>query len=160
MDGQENLSGIAEVAVALAGFSGLFAALRHGGDRVLTEIERNALIRLLTVSLGAAILSLAPTPLLLLGVAEPTVWDIGCLLLGAFTVGALAWIAATRPVVRFPKLLWLMLSLTLGVGAFQFGSVADLFALPSSGVFAAGLWWLIVISALQFLLQAIASTRT
>jgi hypothetical protein len=155
----ENLTGIAEIAVALAGFSGLFAALRRGGGHDFSEIERSALVRLLVASLGTTILSFSPIPLLHLGLAEPAVWNIGCLLLGTFMTGIILWMAASRPTVRFPKLLWSLLSITLVFAGLQFVSVAGLFALPGFGVFVAGLWWLIAVSAMQFLLQVIASTR-
>jgi hypothetical protein len=161
LDGREALSGIAEVAVALAGFSGLFAAFRRGRGEQFVESERQALLFMLTASLGAAVISLAPVPLLLFGISESIVWLIACLSLGIFLASANIWaIRSGRTLTRVPKLFWTLVSFSWGFTVLQFLGVAGLFELPRSAVFAAGLWWLIFGAAIQFLIQAVAATRS
>jgi hypothetical protein len=161
LDGREALSGIAEVAVALAGFSGLFAAFRRGRGEQFIESERQALLVMLTASLGAAVLSLAPVPLLLFGISESIVWLIACLSLGIFLAGATIWgTRSGRTLTRFPKVFWVLVALSWSFAVLQFLGVAGLFGLPRPAVFAAGLWWLIFSAAIQFLLQAVAATRS
>jgi hypothetical protein len=50
--------------------------------------------------------------------------------------------------------------LAWGFTVLQFLGVAGLFGLPREAVFAAGLWWLILMAAIQFLAQAAAATRS
>jgi len=160
LDGREALSGIAEVAVGLAGFSGLFAAFRRGRGEQFGEGERHALLFMLAVSLGAAVLSLTPIPLLLFGIPESIVWLIACLSLGVFLAGISTWATRLRRLARFPRLFWPLLSLTWGFTILQFLGVAALFGLPRPAVFASGLWWLIVGAAIQFFAQAVAASRS
>ena len=158
LDGREAISGIAEVAVALAGFSGLFAVFRRGRGEQLAETERQALLVMLAVSLGAAVLSLAPLPLLLFGMPESIVWLLACLSLGLFVACIATFAARGRSLSRFPKLFLTLLCLTWGFAVLQFVGVAGL--LPRAAVFAAGLWWLIFGASIQFFLQAVAATRS
>ena len=160
MDGRDALSGIAEVAVALAGFSGLFAAFRRGRGEQFTETERQALLFMIAASLGAAVLSLAPLPLLLFGIPESIVWLIGCFSLGLFLIVISAWATRSGRLSRFRRLFWSLMPLAWGFTVLQFLGVAGLFGLPRAAVFAAGLWWLILMASIQFLAQAVAATRS
>ena len=160
MDGRDALSGIAEVAVTLAGFSGLFAAFRRGRGDQFTDTERHALLFMLTTSLGAAVLSLAPLPLFLFGIPESVVWLIGCFSLGLFLIVISAWATRRGRLSRFPRLFWTIVPLAWGFTMLQFLGVAGLFGLPRAAVFAAGLWWLILTAAIQFIAQAVAATRS
>jgi hypothetical protein len=116
---------------------------------------------MLVASLGAAVISLAPIPLLLFGISESKVRLIGCVFLGTFLAAASLW--ATRSggrLARFPKVFWTALSVSWGFTALQLVGVAGLFGLPRPAVFAAGLWWLVFLASTQFLAQAVAATRS
>jgi hypothetical protein len=158
LDAQETLSGIAEVAVALAGFSGLFVALRTGRE-ALSHVERQALLLMLTLSLGAAVISLAPIPLLLFGVPEPLVWLAGCLSMGVLLAVVAGWTTRVRRSSRFPKITWAVLSVTWGFVFLQVVGAGGLFGVPRPAAFAAGLWWAISAAAIQFIFQVVATTR-
>ena len=54
------LTSVAEVSVALAGFSGLFVAFSRSRGRSLLPIERYALLFLLFASLSAVLLAILP----------------------------------------------------------------------------------------------------
>ncbi len=148
------------MAVALAGFSGLFAALRGARGQGFEASERGALLFMLAASLGAAVLSLLPIPLFLFGLAEPTVWLIACLALAVFLVSITTWAARSVNLVRFPMVFWPLFSMSCVFTLLQLVGVAGLFGLPRAAVFAAGLWYLILTAAAQFFTQAVVATRS
>jgi hypothetical protein len=77
MDRAEALLSLAEIALATAGFGGIFVALSR--DRVATRSPADTyrLVVLLCAALSTLVLSLLPLALLELGVAESAVWAIG-----------------------------------------------------------------------------------
>lgn len=119
-----------------------------------------ALLFMLTASLGAAVLSLLPLPLLLFGIADSTVWLIGCVALGIFLATTSIWGIRFAQLARFPAAFWTLISIAAGFTLLQVVGAFGLFALPRVAIFAAGLWWLILSAALQFFIQAVAATRS
>ncbi len=65
MQASDELLTIAELAIALAGFSGVVVAFAHQGK--LTAIDRTRFTLLLSLAMGAAVVSFAPSLLHLLG---------------------------------------------------------------------------------------------
>lgn len=75
MDSTDALTTIAEVAVGLAGFSGVVVVLgRQPGE--FTRVEAGRLVVLLMSSLGALFFALLPFALFPLGLDTSTVWRI------------------------------------------------------------------------------------
>jgi len=74
----ESLDTIAEVAVTLAGFAGLIAALAGASHQGLPRRQRIAFWLVLATSLATLILSFLPRVLFNFGVSEPTSWRICC----------------------------------------------------------------------------------
>ena len=88
MSAKDELLSIAEIAVALIGFSGLIFVVRA---RDVTELETRDLSALaMIVSAGSIALafSLLPLPLSHVGLSEPVFWRISSLLFGVTMVAA------------------------------------------------------------------------
>ena len=82
-DPESTLSTIAEIAVALAGFTGVVAVLGSRRDHDWSPEERLQLRTLVETSLTALFLSFAPSVLGQVMASEAAVWRIANLLLGA-----------------------------------------------------------------------------
>lgn len=80
----ELLGTIAEVAVTLAGFSGVIFALGSRAGGKLTEKEESGLMHMLLTSFGPVLISLAALALLDSGIEEATAWRISCGVVGAY----------------------------------------------------------------------------
>ncbi len=72
MQASDELLTIAELAIALAGFSGVVVAFAHQGR--LTAIDRWRFAGLLTLSMGAALVAFVPSLLHFLGLAGSALW--------------------------------------------------------------------------------------
>ncbi len=82
LDPQATLTTIAEVSVALAGFTGIAAVLGSRRDQEWTPEERLRLRTLVETSLTALFLSFAPSVLGLIMTSDSAVWRLANLLLG------------------------------------------------------------------------------
>ncbi len=78
MESFESRNTIAEVAVTLAGFAGLIAALAGASHQGLPPRQRIAFWLVLATSLATLILSFLPRVLFNFGLSEPTSWRICC----------------------------------------------------------------------------------
>ena len=149
-------STIAEVGVALAGFSGLFLAFSRGETGKFTHVERMAVVYLLCSSLGATVIALLAGVLSPLDPLELAFLNSAT---GVTIVSLAVWVhrlarkRSIRP--RYPwvrrllePIAWLtaflQLLALLGVG-------------PASTFIALGLWWLIVAASAQFIVQVVAT---
>ncbi len=72
MQASDELLTIAELAVALAGFSGVVVAFAHQGK--LTTLDRWRFAGLLLLSMGAAVIAFVPSLLHFLGLTGPALW--------------------------------------------------------------------------------------
>jgi integral membrane sensor domain MASE1 len=68
----DELLTIAEIAIALAGFSGVVVAFAHQG--VLSRIDRSRFAALLALSMGAAVVAFVPSILELSGYTGSALW--------------------------------------------------------------------------------------
>jgi hypothetical protein len=137
MAAKDELLAIAEIAVALVGFSGLIFVVRA---RNVTDLETRDLSALaMIVSTGSVALAFAllPLPLSYLGLAEPLFWRISSGALGAtMLAGAGVFHAVNRRLgraghpERTPRLNRAALVTTFSVGA--------LLALSALGVLSSG----------------------
>ena len=136
MQAQELLMAIAQIAVALAGFSGLIAAIRTAAPEGWHPRDVWSLSWMLGASIGALLFALLPAWLALFGREEAGVFRIASALLCAFTASFVGVMAnsgrrLTRsgypPRVKgFPALLVIVLSVAaLTTGAAAFGAFPD-----------------------------------
>jgi hypothetical protein len=82
--GDELLSTIAEVAVTLAGFSGVIFALGNRAGGKLTAKEESGLTHMLLTSFGPVLISLIALALLKSGLEDAQAWRISCGATGIF----------------------------------------------------------------------------
>jgi hypothetical protein len=100
----ESLDTIAEVAVTLAGFAGMIAALAGASHQGLPRRQRIAFWLVLATSLATLILSFLPRVLFNFGLSEPTSWRICCgvlALVNFVTLGLLIRVRCSRK--EFPR---------------------------------------------------------
>jgi hypothetical protein len=149
-------STIAEIAVGLAGFSGLVLVLDQRRNR-LTGLEKYRLILLLTPSLLALFLALAPLALLETGIGSTVLWRAASGVQALICVGLVAGFAPwTRRVMQeAPEIFhWPQLTLVTGGyllnGVFQGLHAVGLFGSPNPGVYLVGLVFLLLHAGQQF----------
>jgi hypothetical protein len=150
----EALSTIAEVAIGLAGFSGIVVILSRTYERRLTPLERYRLFILLVPSLATTFLALVTLALVASDV--PGAFRIGSLLLAVFCI----WFPASRvrKTIRFHRrvpdlinagVVWSLLAGYLLVASLSllhaFGVITEVPA-----VLLLGLLWPLFQSAVQF----------
>ena len=99
-DPQATLTTIAEVSVALAGFTGVVAVLGSRRDHEWTPEERLQLRTLVETSLTALFLSFAPSVLGLVMTSESAVWRLANLLLGAMHLASITMFIARTKVAK------------------------------------------------------------
>ena len=87
MSAKNELLAIAEIAVALIGFSGLIFAIRARGVAELETRDLSALAMIVCGGSLALAFSLLPLPLWYLGLAEPVFWRLSCGAFGAAMLG-------------------------------------------------------------------------
>ena len=75
---------IAQVAVTLAGFSGVVFALGNRAGRSLTAKEESGLTHMLLTSFGPVLISLATLVLLSSGLDADQAWRLGCGITGVY----------------------------------------------------------------------------
>ncbi len=142
MEGESALTLVSEVALGLAGFTGIVMALSRSSDFWRDWDAFRAFLLLLS-SLGAFILALAPFSLHFFGVSQPNIWRIGSGLMVVYAVFMLVvgWRAALiLPRADIPywgSVAWFA---NLGAGANILAQLANLWSGVLS-LFLAGLLW-------------------
>lgn len=152
---------LAEVAVTLAGFSGLVVVFRVRGAEAWSTTELRILWFLIGDSLLVLFFALLPFPLALAEWAADTVWGVCNLLLGSwFFIGNLLIIRGERrdrlggagislpvitPLFRLSVLIAFLMSVILWLGAFDI-------AIPrGQAIYVLGLIVLLAFAAVEFL---------
>lgn len=150
MTSNEDLFIIAELSVALAGFSGVVVGLRRRTG-ALSRQDVFGMIHILTSSGTAMVFSLLPSVLQAAGVGGAAAWRTTSLALGLLvTVASLAWASAgrrTRP--RYPVTFWGFVSTGLVVGISLLLTSSGLFEYAGSLV-PLTLLWLLLVAFSQF----------
>jgi hypothetical protein len=150
------LLSIAEIALGLAGFGGIFMAFgRAGGERRGADTYR--LVMLLSTALVTLVLSFVPVVLQALLVPDTSVWRLASALQAAATVGLMLNVAhftrRNREVLRaeeapgVSQVLWLLAALVLAV---QVANAAGFDAGRPFGLFLFGLVFLLSFGAYLF----------
>jgi hypothetical protein len=94
MEPDSALIGVSEIAVAIAGFSGIAAALRHGAAHTWPRADRDRFVDLLTHSGIALFASLIPLVFGYRGGIDATLWAISSFTwatCGAIGIGLSMW---------------------------------------------------------------------
>jgi hypothetical protein len=150
------LTTIAQIAVGLAGFTGIAIAFtRRPGE--LTPLEGYRLAILFATSLGALFLALIPFGFGLVGVRDSTLWRISSALFVAFEAGLLIYLVPrtlrflgeAREIFNVRVLTGLAAGHVVAI-VLQAVNALGGFRGAESGVFLWGLIWLLFHTALQF----------
>lgn len=151
MQHENTLIVVAEVAIALAGFSSIVIALRGGRD-VSTSFAYIRLWRLVETSLATVLFALGPFALHHLGVREPELWRITSGAFGAYVV--CAWIylfSRWWDQWRSPAIPWTFNGPVIVVNAaIVILLVHNAISAGSFGNYFVALLWYLVMSALYF----------
>ena len=152
----ESLQTIAEIGVALAGFSGLVVALRKKAGP-LTEVEKYRLQVLLTLAFGAMFLSFLPEVLTSLELEVHKAWSYSGSALCLYSIIFLSWwIRATRNFIHaFPEIFhWRVFTRMIlghvGVIVLQLSAIFSLVPVTAATAFVIALIWYLIHSAQQF----------
>lgn len=156
MEFQESLATIAEIAIALAGFSGLVVVLRKKIGP-LNAIEKYRLSVLLATAFAAMFLSLLPSALHHLGLASHVLWRTSSALLAAFSVFfILGWVMSSRrffhvarEIFSLPAFSLMTTGHLINLGL-QLLVTFDLWGGGKPGVYLLGLIWLLAHASQQF----------
>ena len=153
MQGEGPLLTIAQISVALAGFSSVVIALRGSGPDAWTPQDRFGLGNVLGASVGTLVGSLLPFPLTYLGWSNELVWSVvnatfGILILGA--VGFLAFSVAKGSVPpRTPLVFWLFAGSGFFVAGMLLLSAGGLIFPSGPALLLFGLIWALVAAFAQ-----------
>lgn len=152
---------LAQVAITLAGFSGLVVVFRARGTQGWSSMELRILWFLLGDSLFVLFFSLLPVPLMLANWSQDTLWSVCNSLLGSWFIVAniLVFVgerrdrALSRPTtVRIiTPLLYALTVVGLVMGIALWLSAFDFIVHRGEAVFVLGLLMLLVFAALEFL---------
>ena len=152
----ESLQTIAEVGVALAGFSGLVVAFRKKTGP-LTEVEKYRLQVLLTMAFGAVFLSFLPEVLTSLELQAGRAWSYSGFALCFYSIIFLSWwLRATRNFIHtFPEIFhWTVFTRMalghVGVIVLQLSAAFSLVPVTTATAFVIALIWYLIHSAQQF----------
>jgi len=148
MEDLEYFYTIAEIAVTLAGFSGIVVAL-IGRGAAWRENDRYGLLAVLVACAGAFVLALVPACLLFFELSGSVVWSITAALIGIFMLGGSAAFARVRRRMepRLETTFWITVILTAAFGL-GLGFEAVMVS-AGSGLVALALLWLLVLAFMQ-----------
>lgn len=156
MDRWEALLAIAQIALGLAGFGGIFVAV-GGRAAVRAPADTYRLVMLQSTALATLVLSLLPVAFTGLGASEEATWRFCSALLAALLVGVLSFsIHLRRPheeEIRIGEQRWVSRLLWTGAltcFAVQFPNALGLFGERGFGVFFASLVFLVAFGSYLF----------
>ena len=147
---------IAEIGIAIAGFSGLVVVMRKSSGP-LNAIEKYRMSVLLSTAFGAMFLALLPGTLQHLGLADDILWRTSSAFLTAFSFAfVLGWVLSSRRFFSVAREIFSVPAFSLmTVGhlanlALQLSVALGLWGDGKSGVFMLGLVWLLAHASQQF----------
>ncbi|MDX1534516.1 MAG: hypothetical protein R3291_02730 [Thermoplasmata archaeon] len=160
---------LAEVAITLAGFSGVVVAFRLRGARAWSPYELRVLWFLLVDSFLVVLFALLPIPLSLAGWPHDAIWGIGGGLLGTYFLVAdgLAIRSEFRDraagtQIRVPvitPLLYVVILSAIVMGVALWLSAVDVLVPRGQAVYVLGLILLLAFAAVEFLFFIALVTR-
>jgi hypothetical protein len=157
VDATETLLAIAQIALGLAGFGGIFVAVGRERAAVRRPADTYRLVLLLCTALSTLVLALLPLAFQSVGIADATVWALSSALLSVIigTIGVVT-IRLRRPhreeirageAPLVASAIWVIAFVTL---AAQLSNAAGAFAARSFGVFLFGLVFLVAFGSYLF----------
>lgn len=148
---------IAEVAIGLAGFSGLLVALRRSSGPLI-EVQKYRMRILFALSFGALFLSLLPAIILYLEIGENRLWVYSSLAMSVYSIYFLTWwLSSSRRTARnHPEIFhrWVFSMMATGHILNIVLQLIVVFSLVDSGhvgIFLFGLTWYLVNASQQFI---------
>ena len=157
MDRTEALLAIAQIALGLAGFGGIFVAVGRERAAVLRPADAYRLTLLLSTALSTLVLSLVPVALHALEVSELSIWRASSAAMSTLLAGlGVVTVRMRRPhraEIRAGEAPWMATAiwvLAFATLAAQLVSAAGLTALAGFGVFFSGLVFLVAFGSYLF----------
>ena len=157
MDRAEALLAVAQIALGLAGFGGVFVALSHDRARTRGPADTYRLVLLLCTALSTLVLSLLPIAFQSIGVSERALWALSSALMAALLVWLLVvtlrWRRGHPAEIRAGELPWVagaVSSLALLCLVGQMLNAAGLFRPHDFGVFFLGLVFMVAFGSYLF----------
>ena len=161
----ESFQTIAEIALGLAGFSGLVVALRRDAGP-LDTIQKYRMSVLFSLAFGAMFLALTPDLIVNLGAGEQTFWRYAASVFSMYSLFFLWWwiVPSRRIAQRAPEIFnWYVFNTMLAghiVVLALLGMLATgFFTGREPGIYSLGLTWYLVHSAQQFIRMLFISPR-
>jgi len=162
----ESLTTIAEIGIALAGFSGLVVVLRRNAGP-LNEIEKYRMSVLLATAFGAMFLALLPAALQQLDLADDILWRTSSAFLATFSFAfILGWVLSSRrffhvarEIFSVPAFSLMAIGHLINVGL-QLSVTLGLWGDASPGVYLLGLVWLLAHASQQFVRMLFIQPRS
>ncbi len=156
MEPPVSLQTVAEVGIALAGFSGLFIAFRKNTGP-LDEIQKFRMSLLFLLAFGAVFLSFLPDLLTKMAIADERIWFDASASLFLYSIFLLWWwfSGARRHAKTAPEIFNWYAFTTMSVGhgivlVLQLGVMFGLLEARAPGLFTLGLVWYLIHAAQQF----------
>lgn len=156
MEGSDGLDTIAEIAIALAGFSGIVVAFIHRKGQ-MQPLDRLRLGVLLVAAFGAVFLAMLPFALFHLGFSGPTLWAVASgfhavvasLVIAGMAIVIRRFFATYREIFNLLVIIPILCLYTADV-VLQVMNLSGLGWNPGVGAYFVGLLWLVSHAALQF----------
>jgi len=153
----EALLAIAQIALGLAGFGGVFVAVGRGGAAERRPADTYRLVLLLTTALATLALSFLPVTLRALGLEGSSVWRLASALLAAVVAALLfvfrRWRLRYLDEIREGEAAWVATGVLLvfaGLVAAELLNAAGAFGARAAGVFFVGLVSLVTFGSYLF----------
>lgn len=150
------MTSIAEIGIAVAGFSGLVVVLRKSRGP-LSPIERYRMSVLLATAFGAMFLALLPGVLQNLGVQGDMLWKTSSGFLAAFTlIFVIGWVLSSRRFFHVAREIFNMAVFSVTVFGhivnllLQLAVLSGFWADSRAGIYLLGLVWLLAHASQQF----------
>ena len=157
MDPAEALLAIAQIALGLAGFGGIFVAVSRERAETRRPADTYRLILLLATALSTLVLSLLPVAFRAIGLPDTSVWAVSSAIMAALiaclAVAIVRMRRAHREEIRAGEAplaaaaIWTLALITL---AAQLANGAGLLAARGFGVFFGGLLFLVAFGSYLF----------
>jgi hypothetical protein len=142
---------IAELSVALAGFSGVVIGIRSTRPDAPSRQDTIGIVHILTSSGAAMVFSLLPSALHAAGLGETLAWNTTSVILGVtvFAVSAGWGLSARRSAPRYPRIFWSFIASGIALGAALLVTAAGLVGYRGT-LLPLTLLWLLLVSFVQF----------
>jgi len=164
MQPEDILTGLGDTAAVFAGFSGIVAALGARSVTELPPVSRFRFSNLLVISVSTCLLAFAPLVLGAFSLASSLIWAWSSAALALFALLFLIVRNTTRRRIRAAQVTsgrpWMAvfsISVLVSVGVTQCANTIGWPLSRGAALYVAGLFGLLILSGLQFILLALDS---